>query len=151
MTNQCSSCLSSPKPRPWGTTYDIRLASYNECHWSTARCPAPSRPGGAPMTSSAASAAFAGASGDSNRWGQPVNQQETSSIRRCGGMGERAISGMRECMGGCHGVASEQRRPTSVFFSYVSTVSYIAGCFLIVRSLSTKSFSFFPPIVPLSS
>ena len=37
------------------------------------------------------------------------------------------------------------------FVSYVSTVRYIAGCFPVVRSPSTNSFSFLPPIVPLSS
>ena len=37
------------------------------------------------------------------------------------------------------------------FVSYVSTVCYIVGCFPVVRSSSTNSFSFLPPIVPLSS
>ena len=37
------------------------------------------------------------------------------------------------------------------FVSYVSTVRYIVGCFPVVRSSSTNSFSFLPPIVPRSS
>ena len=37
------------------------------------------------------------------------------------------------------------------FVSYVSTVRYIVGCFPVARSSSTNSFSFLPPIVPLSS
>ena len=37
------------------------------------------------------------------------------------------------------------------FVSYVSTVRYIVGCFPVVRSSSTNSFSFLPPIIPLSS
>ena len=37
------------------------------------------------------------------------------------------------------------------FVSYVSTGSYIVGCFPVVSFSSTDSFSFLPPIVPLSS